>query len=150
MRSAVRWLTERTNKGGVLDISCLVDDGPKTVFDVLKEKHPEPSIPPEDAYLKCVDLPPLADVDITSSHIEIAAKKIQGGAGPGGSTTSLWQALLLHFGVHSANLRDAMAELARRLSNSIIDWSDTQALSLMSTRLVALDKSPGVRPIAIG
>ena len=86
-----------------------------------------------------MNLPPLAEVDITSSHIEIAAKKIQGGAGPGGSTASLWEALLLHFGVHSTNLRDAMAELARRLSNSI-----------MRTRLVALDKSPGVRPIAIG
>ena len=36
-----------------------------------------------------IDLPSLADVDITSSHFEIAVKKIQGGAGPGGSTASL-------------------------------------------------------------
>ena len=54
----------------------------------------------------------------------------------------------LHYGTHSAKLRDAVAELAGRLSNTIVDWKDIRAL--MSSRLIALDKSPVVCPIAIG
>ena len=43
-----------------------------------------------------------------------------------------------------------MAELTRhlRVANSIVEWLDISAL--MSSHLVALDKCPGVRPIAIG
>ena len=41
VRAAVRWLTERADKGGVLDISTYTNDGPKTVLDVLlKRKTP--------------------------------------------------------------------------------------------------------------
>ena len=45
-------------------------------------------------------------------------------------------------------LRDAMAELARKIANNVVNWVDICAL--MSSRLIALDKCPGVRPIAIG
>ena len=45
-------------------------------------------------------------------------------------------------------LCDVLAELAKCLANSIVEWSDIKAL--MSSCLVALDKCPGVRPIAIG
>lgn len=34
------------------------------------------------------------------------------------------------------------------LANTIVEWSDIKVL--MSSHLVALDKCPGVRPIAIG
>ena len=114
----------------------------------MKEKHPEPSQSCPQAFLPSSNLPTLTDLDITSAHIATAAKRIEGSAGPGGSTATHWQAFLLHYGTHSAKLRDAVAELARRLSNTIVDWKDIRAL--MSSHLIALDKSPGVRPIAIG
>ena len=37
VRSAVRWLTERMNDGGVLDPSQLVNDDSKRVLNVLRE-----------------------------------------------------------------------------------------------------------------
>ena len=67
---------------------------------------------------------------------------------PGGTNAGHWKDFLLHYGAHCAKLRDALAELARRLANSIVEWSDINAL--MSSHLVALDKCPGTRPIAIG
>ena len=54
---------------------------------------------------------------------------------------------LLHYGAQRAKLCDAMAVLARCLDNTIVEWSDIKAL--MCSRLVALDKCPGVQPIAI-
>ena len=58
-----------------------------------------------------------------------------------------WQDYLLRYGSHSAQLRDEVAALARHLTNNIVEWSHIRAL--MSSRLVDLDKCPGVRPIAI-
>ena len=76
VRSAVRWLTERMNDGGVLDPSQLVNDGSKRVFDVLREKHPDPANSGMQAFLPCHHLSPLTDVDVTGSHIEHACGKV--------------------------------------------------------------------------
>ena len=68
--------------------------------------------------------------------------------GPGGCDSSHWQNILLRYGSHSRLLCDSIAGLTRSLSNSLVDWSHIQAL--LANRLIALDKSPGVRPIGIG
>ena len=120
----------------------MANNGPKTVLDVLKEKHPDPAQSSDEAFLSCSELSPLIDVDITGSHVEKVARQIQGSAGPGGSTATHWQDFLLRYGAHSVKLRDAIAELARHLANSIVEWSDIRAV--MSSRLIALDKCPGV------
>ena len=148
VRSAVRWMTERASSGGILNPSTSVGTHGKTVLNVLKEKHPEPREATEKAFLLCEDLPPLVDVDVTAAHVEKVARLIQGGAGPGGTMALHWQDFLLRYGAHSERLRDAVAELARRLANTIVEWDDIRAL--MASRLIALDKCPGVRPIGVG
>ena len=148
VRSAVHWVTERASSGGILDPSTSVDTHGKTVLDVLEEKHPELREATKKAFLLYEDLPPLVDVDVTAAHVEKVARLIQRGAGPGGTVALHWQDFLLRYGVHSERLRDAVAELARRLANTIVEWDDIRAV--MASQLIALDKCPGVRPIGVG
>ena len=62
-------------------------------------------------------LPVFEDVEITGCHILQSARRIQGGAGPGGCDACY---TLLRYGAHSERLRNAVAALARRLANSIV------------------------------
>jgi len=54
--------------------------------------------------------------------------------------------IILCYGAHSARLRDAVAALACRLANTIMSWDDICAL--VSNHLIALNKCPGVQPMA--
>ena len=145
VRAAVHWATERT-KVIVLSPSDTVE-GSTTVIDVLHQKHPVPR-PPGSASLLRSDLLPQFEDEITGGHILCAARKIQGGAGPSGCDACHWQDALLRYGAHSARLHDAVAALTRRLASSITPWNDICAL--VSNRLIALHKCPGVRPVALG
>ena len=148
IRSAVRWLTERGSEGGVLCPSSVVGPSGETVADLLRIKHTDPCENFEEAFLECEELPPLVSVDVTGAHICHVARKIQGSGGPGGTTASQWQSFLLRFGRSSERLRDEVAELTRRLANSLVEWNMIRAL--LANRLIALNKNPGVRPIGIG
>ena len=90
----------------------------------------------------------MLDLDITADYVECVAHQIQGSSGPCGSTALQWHGYLLRHGISSARLRDAVAMLAHRLANGIVDWESICAL--MTSQLIALDKCPGVRPIGVG
>jgi len=146
VKAAVRWATERA-RGSVLNPNDVVNDG-NTVFDILKSKHPPPSAPTKEALIDVSVLPEFEEVELTNSHVLCSARKIQGAAGPGGCDAGHWHDVLLRYGAHSDRLREAVSALARRLTNTIVPWNDIRAL--VSNRLIALDKCPGVRPVAIG
>ena len=148
LRAAVRWITER-DKGGVLHPEEFSSKEPsKTVLDVLREKHPEPECPHPDSLLKVDSFPHQEEVVITSAHVESAVRRMHGAAGPSGTDSAHWHSILLRFGAHSDRLRDQVAALTRKICNQTLPWESLR--SLMSNRLIALDKCPGVRPIGVG
>ena len=59
-----------------------------------------------------------------------------------------WRDVLIALWCTQCTTADVVAALSRRLANTIFPWNDIRAL--VSNRLVALDKCPGVRPIGIG
>ena len=120
----------------------------KTVLEGLLQKHPEQAEANKDAFENCNDLPFLVDVDITGSHIEKAARSFTGGAGPSGVDGDQLSAMLLNYGSHSTDLREAFALSTRRLANSIVEWKELRAMS--AKREIALSKIKGFRPIGIG
>ena len=148
VRSAVRFITDRVSGGEVLSCDSPSGVPGKSVADVLREKHPKPCSSGGDTFLPCGSLPPVLDVDITADYVERVAHCIKGAAGPGGSTAMQWHSYLFQFGAYSAHLRDAVAELARRLANNVVKSEDIRAL--MANWLIALDKCLGVHPIGKG
>ena len=119
-----RFITDR-NSGGILDPHGDVSNSSGvSVLDVLESKHPPQADANLAAFIDCSDLPPLINVDITAANIERAARRLRGGAGPSGLDATQWQDFLLKYGSHSENLREAMAAVARRIANSVVDWPD--------------------------
>ena len=73
---------------------------------------------------------------------------MQGSSGASETDSEHWQTVLLRHGAHSSHLTDEVTTLATKMCNQILPWSQVRAL--VSGRLIALDKCPGVRPIGIG
>ena len=149
VRAATRWLTERSKRSVLLSTDTVSNGSGKnlSVVDALKLKHPLPSPPHSSSLFRPPVVPLFKDLDIIGAHIGIIAHRIKGSAGPTGCDYIHWQDVLLRFGSHSQCLRDSLADPTRKIANSIIDWSLIRAL--LVNRLIALDKSPGVRPISV-
>ena len=147
VRAAARWINGKMS-GGVLHPNDRVDgSSDRRVIDVLQEKHPDSGTLNDDVMMNG-EFPCLVDVDITGSHIERLARSLHGGGGPGGTNSGHWRSFLLCYGTQSAKLRESVASLARMLANNVVEWEVIRAL--MASRLIALDKNPGVRPIGVG
>ena len=119
------------------------------MVEVLHTKHPDAC--PLSA--SCLDAypgkpPEMVPVDITDDVVSAVAGHLSGGAGPGGTNLISLQHWLLRFGAASGELQLIVAEVGKWLSNGRPPWSAYRAL--MSGRLIALDKSPGIRPVGIG
>ena len=58
------------------------------------------------------------------------------------------QHLLLNFGAVSTELRLIFVDFAEWLSNGHPPWADYR--TMMSGRMIALDKQPRIRPVGVG
>ena len=152
LRAAVRMLSNRDG-GGVMHPEDADTKSGRKVIDVLREKHPEMMIPGLDeegwasfeSYDECLNSVP---VDCTEETVEEVAGKLSGGAGPGSVDAIAMKNWLLRHGRPSQVLREELAAWTEWLCNETPPWAAYRAM--MSCRLVALDKCPGVRPLGIG
>ena len=92
--------------------------------------------------------PELTPVDITDDTGTAVAGRISGGARPRGTDSVSLQHWLLRFCAASAELRLIVGDFVEWLGNGRPPWAAYR--TLMSCRLIALDKQPGIRPVGVG
>ena len=152
---ALRLLINKS-KGQVLSLDSPVNpDNPSSnlVHDLLREKHPPPGPLDPDAILLTETPPPDHDPhfvlfdNLNSDLIRQTALRTTGAAGPSGVDAMGWRRFCISFKT-SRDLCQSLASVARRLCTSYVHPSGLSAF--VAGRLMALDKSPGVRPIGIG
>ena len=148
LRTAVQWINERET-GGVLQPEDRCTKTGDRVMDVLRDKQPEARTPTAASLDLYHDRPPdLTLVDITNETVTAVAGRLSGGAGPGGTDSVSLQHWLLRFGAASGELWLIFGDFVEWLGNGRPPWDAYSAL--MSGRLIALDKHPGIRPVGVG
>ena len=125
---------------------------PETVREILKTKHP-PKQPPKFSSIIIPDTPPVEPHFILFDKIDgqlicKTALKTDGSAGPSGLDAAAWKRLCTSFKRASVELCDSLASTAKRICTRYVDPKAMAAF--VASRLIALDKCPGVRPIGIG
>ena len=118
-------------------------------MEMLRTKHTEARPP----FAACLDAypsnpPEMVPVNITDNVVLAVAGRLSGGLGPWGTDLVSLQHWLLRFGAASGALRQIVAEFRECLSNGRPPWAAYRAM--MSVRLIALDKIPGIRLVGIG
>ena len=95
-------------------------------------------------------------IDIDEDLLTKAAIKTKGVCGPSGLDADNWRRMLVsnQFGSSPLEFRTFMASFVKRLGNARIHLSNSDTENSLETftvsRLVPLNKNPGVRPIDVG
>ena len=146
-------LLSESDKGGILHLDARVnpdDLSSPTVREALLQKHP----PSQKLHSECIvdeepqEPHPVIFESLDASVIRSAALKIYGAAGPSGLDAHEWRRLCTNHKGASRDLCTSLAAVAQRLCSSYVDPATIKPL--LASRLIALDKQPGVRPIGIG
>ena len=148
--SAAMHLLRGRSSTGVLSLDESLEG--QKVREILREKHPvaEPANP---EYIEATPLPKsqhgheVLFESVDGRAIVQAAMATHGSAGPSGLDANAWRHLLTGYRP-SQKLSDAIACLARRLCTNLVDPDSITAFTC--SRLIPLDKNPGVRPVGIG
>jgi len=150
LSKAVRNLTSR-QKGGILKPGDRDEKSGEFVITVLQQKHPNARVPEDcdfDDFLETSEASDPFPLLFFEEDVESSASSLSGGPGPGGLDGDSLMNWLLRRGTRSSRLRETMAQFAELLANGSPDYALYRAATI--TRLVALDKEPGVRPVGIG
>ena len=146
-------LLSREENGGILHLDDLAnpdDQNSPTVRDSLISKHPVG----QPAHNSCIipkdpqEPHPVIFEPLDVNAIRTAALRTSGAAGPSGLDSQQWRRLCTSYKGASRDLCDSLALVARRICTSYVYPSSIAPL--LSCRLIALNKHPGVRPIGIG
>ena len=150
IKAATRMITEQGSSGPI-PLSHLQSDG-RTTKDHLHDKHPDPNpISSEALYEGPVRSSlnhPVIFTAITAETIRRTIQQMSGTAGPSGLDVRDWKRLCYSYNQASNDLCEAIACLCKRLCTEFVDPVGIEAL--VSCRLIALDKCPGIRPIGVG
>ena len=146
-------LLSKNSKRGVLhldDRSDPNDPQSPSIREVLKSKHPKAQKATPEAVLPsaiAADAHQVIFDAIDARAISSAFLNVIGSAGPSDINAHEWKRLCCSFGVASNNLCSSLAMTTRRICRSYVD---PNLLSLLlASRLIALDKCPGVHTIGI-
>ena len=141
--AALRWIgSQQSNR---LEVT-------KEVRDTLQEKHP-PSAELRDCATIKGPVDKVENVifeNIDAGLIQLCAKRTHGSAGPSGMDSEGWARLLCsrQFKSKPSELCESIAVLARRLCCDFVNPHYIRTLT--SSRLIPLDKNPGIRPVGVG
>ena len=150
-QAALQLLSDK-GKGGFLHLNDGVGSPSTltTVKDVLISKHPDAVRASSDTTISGSppDCHPVIFESIDAALIRSTSLHTHGAAGPSGLDAYAWRRLCTSFKSASHSLCESLALSARRLCSAYVDPSCISPL--LASRLIALDKNPGVRPIGIG
>ena len=150
VKAAIRLLSDEGH--GVLSIDEIATPEGDSVRDVLLMKHPQGQ-PPHPSAIVSSSMSPdglhsiLFD-SLNGDLIRRSALKSDGSSGPSGIDAAGWKRLLSSFRRYSSDLCEAVAFFCRRICTSYVDPIGLKPF--LASRLIALDKQPGVRPIGVG
>ena len=147
---ALKLLSDECN-GNALSLDSHVTSD-TTGRESLKEKHPKKKPLNPMTVIRPEDCPndhhPVIFESLNGQLIHRTALKTNGSAGPSGVDSAGWRRLCSFFQYASKELCSALAAVARRICTSYIDLNSLKAF--VASRLIALDKCPGIRPIRVG
>ena len=123
-----------------------------SVLQELQSKHPDPKPADDDiTYVGPIEVPdPILFNCIDANLVRRAAKLTRGSAGPSGIDSESWGRILVskHFKSAGTYLCASFSRFTRVLATEQVN--PVYVAEFLSSRVVALDKKPGVRPTGIG
>ena len=122
----------------------------RVIVEVLKQKHPPAKLLSIDSVISSENpsiIHPIIFDALDTRVIRSAALRNFGSGGPSGTDAHCWRQLCTCFKRSSDDLCHALAKLAQRLFTEYVHPAVLS--SLLSCRLIALNKNPGIRPIGV-
>ena len=150
-KAALRLLSDE-GRGQVLSVQTKIDPhdpSSPTVLDALKEKHPPAQPVDEEALLSEATPSPAAHPvifdSLTGEKIRKTVLRCNGSAGSSGLDVAARHRMCTAFRRASNDLCDSIAAFRQKICTTELDGDSLSAY--VACHLIALDKSPGVRPI---